>query len=84
MATLSSKRQITLPKALCDQLQVSPGDDLTFAEYRGQITLIKKTKGAAAGILKQLKSHKKTSDTESLQDTLNEKHARHKAKRKTA
>ena len=33
MPTLSPKRQITLPKALCDRLQVSPGDVLEILEH---------------------------------------------------
>ena len=46
MPTLSIKRQITLPKALCDRFMVDPGDDLDILECNGRITIIKKRKGA--------------------------------------
>jgi AbrB family looped-hinge helix DNA binding protein len=46
MPILSIKRQITLPKELCDRLGVEPGDDLDILEHDGHITIIKKRKGA--------------------------------------
>ena len=48
MPILSPKRQVTLPKELCDRLEVQPGDDLDILEYKGRITILKKVKGASA------------------------------------
>jgi|GEM_PF-6370162 len=45
MSILSQKRQVTLPKELCDRLLVQPGDHLSFLEYGGRITIIKKNEG---------------------------------------
>jgi AbrB family looped-hinge helix DNA binding protein len=70
MPIFSSKRQITLPKELCDRLGVNPGDDLELVEYGGRITVLKKVKGASAGVLKHLKVEKRYADEESLQDTV--------------
>jgi AbrB family looped-hinge helix DNA binding protein len=70
MAILSQKRQVTLPKELCDRLLVQPGDDLAFLEYGGRITIIKKTQGRSAGALKHLHANTSYTDQESLQDAL--------------
>ena len=75
MPILSQKRQVTLPKELCDRLAVQPGDDLSFLEYEGRITIIKKVKGSSDGTLRHLKGNVRLSDNESLQDTIAKKHA---------
>ncbi|HWZ49592.1 MAG TPA: AbrB/MazE/SpoVT family DNA-binding domain-containing protein [Herbaspirillum sp.] len=54
MSILSQKRQIKLPKKLCDRLLIQPGDDLTFLEHQGRITIIKKIKGSSDGVLHHL------------------------------
>lgn len=78
MPILSQKRQVTLPKELCDRLFVQPGDDLSFLEYQGRITIIKKIKGSSDGALRHLQANGKYSDSDSLHDTLAKKHeARH-------
>lgn len=74
MPTLSQKRQVTLPKDLCDRLLVQPGDDLSFLEYGGRITIIKKVKGSSDGKLKHLKADAKYSDDDSMQDTISQRH----------
>jgi bifunctional DNA-binding transcriptional regulator/antitoxin component of YhaV-PrlF toxin-antitoxin module len=56
MPVLSPKRQVTLPKALCDRLAVVPGDDLDIVEHHGHITILKQAKGRSAGVLKHLKA----------------------------
>lgn len=56
MPILSSKRQVTLPKELCDRIGVNPGDDLDILEHDGKITLLKMEKGASAGALSHIKS----------------------------
>ncbi|GIK76264.1 MAG: hypothetical protein BroJett021_52520 [Chloroflexota bacterium] len=84
MPILSSKRQVTLPRELCDRLRVRPGDRLEFLEHNGRITLLKKTKGASAGVLRHLKADARFSDAESLQNALDSKRARATAKRRAA
>jgi AbrB family looped-hinge helix DNA binding protein len=70
MSILSQKRQITLPKELCDRLLVQPGDDLSFLEHGGKITIIKKVQGSSSGALGHLSGNPKYTDKESLQDAL--------------
>jgi len=70
MSKLSSKRQITLPVDQCRELGIEPGDELECFVGNGQLTLIKKTKGAAKGILKHAKGNRRISDKESRQDAL--------------
>ena len=59
MPVLNQKRQITLPKTLCEKLLVQPGDDLAVLEHQGRITIIKRTKGSSDGVLRHLKSNVK-------------------------
>jgi len=70
MPMLSPKRQITIPKELCDRLDVQPGDEIDFVEHEGRVTLIKKRKGASDGVLKHLKANSRYTDEESLVDTI--------------
>ena len=84
MPTLSPKRQITLPKALCDRLQVSPGDELEILEHKGRITILKKMKGSSAGVLKHLKVDRRFSDEDSLHDVLVSKLSKVETKRRAA
>lgn len=70
MPMLSPKRQITIPKELCDRLDVKPGDEIDFVEHEGRITLIKKRKGASDGVLKHLKANGRYTDEKSLVDTI--------------
>ena len=84
MPILSAKRQVTLPKALCDRLRVSPGDQVEFLEHHGRITILKKARGASAGVLRHLKADARYSDDESLRDALGRKRAKGMAKRRAA
>lgn len=72
MSILSRRRQLTLPKELCDQLHIKPGDVFDFVVHNGRITLSKKRNGASAGVLKYVKANNRISDEESLQNTLHE------------
>lgn len=65
MPVLSPKRQVTLPKELCDRLAVEPGDDLDIVEHGGHITILKQAKGRSAGVLKHLKADHRYSEAES-------------------
>lgn len=84
MPTLSAKRQVTLPKELCDRLRVQPGDQVEFLEHNGRITILKKTRGASAGVLRHLKADAQFSDEESLRDALAGKRTKAAAKRRAA
>ena len=84
MPILSSKRQVTLPKELCDRLRVRPGDQVEFLEHNGRITILKKAKGASAGVLRHRKANPRFSDDESLRDSLDRKHARVRTRRHVA
>lgn len=81
MPTVSSKRQVTLPKELCDRLNVNPGDDVDILEYAGKITILKKLKGASAGVLKHVKADVRYTETESLGDTVTKRRRRMKKKK---
>jgi len=70
MSKLSSKRQITLPVEQCRELGIEPGDDLDCYVANGQLTLVKKTKGAAKGVLKHVKGDQRISDKASRQDAI--------------
>lgn len=70
MPILSTKRQITLPKELCNRLHIAPGDDLAILEHKGRITIVKKTKGSSAGVLKHLAGSGEGTDEESLLDAV--------------
>ena len=74
MPKVSSKRQITIPIDLCQEVNINPGDEIETFIYGGQITIVKKQTGAAKGILKQIKANKKISDEASRQSALEEKH----------
>jgi AbrB family looped-hinge helix DNA binding protein len=84
MPILSPKRQVTLPKELCDRLRVRPGDQVEFLEHDGRITIVKKTRGASAGVLRHLKADARFSEAESIQDTLDSKRTKALAKRRAA
>ena len=84
MPILSPKRQVTLPKELCDRIDVQPGDDLLFLEHNGRITILKKTKGRTAGLLKHLKADPRISERDSLQDSLEQRRSRVATKRRAA
>lgn len=70
MPVLSPKRQVTLPKELCDRLCVVPGDELDMQEHAGHITILKKTKGRTAGLLKHLSADTAYSDADSRQSVI--------------
>lgn len=67
MPKVSAKRQITLPVGQCEILGIEPGDEVESFVADGQLTIVKKRKGAAKGILKQVRGDSTMSDDESLQ-----------------
>jgi bifunctional DNA-binding transcriptional regulator/antitoxin component of YhaV-PrlF toxin-antitoxin module len=72
MPKVSPKRQITLPVDQCRQIGIEPGDEYQSFVADGHITIIKKTPGAARGILKHIKGDTSVTDEASLQSILDE------------
>jgi len=70
MPKVSSKRQITIPASQCKELGIQPGDEVESFVASGQITIVKKVKGSAKGLLKSVKGKSSISDEESLQSAL--------------
>lgn len=70
MPKVSAKRQITLPVGQCEALGIEPGDDVESFVAHGQLTIIKKHKGAAMGALKHVQGNPAMSDEESLESAL--------------
>lgn len=71
MPKVSSKRQITLPVGQCRQAGIEPGDKVQSFVVDGHITIIKKTPGAAKGILEHIEGDASVTDESSLQSALN-------------
>lgn len=67
---VSAKRQITLPIGQCRSLGIKPGDYVESFVANGQLTIIKKLKGAAKGMLNQVQSDSSMTDEESLQSAI--------------
>jgi len=70
MPKVSAKRQITLPMSQCRALGIEPGDEVESFIADGQLTIIKKRKGAAKGMLKMVQPDASMTDEESLQSVL--------------
>lgn len=67
MPKVSSKRQITLPVEQCNEANINPGDEyVSYVDNYGHISIIKKTMGAANGILSDIAVDHKVSEEESL------------------
>ena len=70
MPKVIAKRQITIPIDLCQKANIKPGDDIETFIYEDQITIVKKEKHAAKGILSHINADAKISDEQSLADAL--------------
>lgn len=70
MHKISAKRQVTLPKTLCGQLDINPGDCIEFFEHQGRLTIVKKERGASKGSLQHLRAKANISDEESLRNAI--------------
>ena len=70
MRKVSAKRQITLPISHCQALGIEPGDDVEIFVADGQLTVIKKLKGAAKGMLRHVQSVGSMTDEESRQSAI--------------
>ncbi len=72
MPRVSAKRQITLPIDLCREVGIRPGDQYRSFVADGRITIVRKTAGAAKGLLGHVAGDPDVTDEESLQDALDE------------
>ena len=72
MPRVSAKRQITLPIDQCKEAGIGPGDEYRSYVADGRITIVRKTAGAARGILPHVASDRAVSNEESLQGALDE------------
>ena len=72
MPRVSAKRQITLPIDQCREVGIGPGDEYRSYVADGRITIVRKTSGAARGILRHAAGDRDVSDEDSLQDALDE------------
>jgi len=62
MPKVSIRRQITIPIEQCRKAKINPGDEIETFIFNNQITIItiiKKIKGSAKGILSHIKTEKK-------------------------
>jgi len=64
------KRQITLPIEQCKKIGINAGDEYESYVFENRITIIKKTKGAAKGLLKGIEVDESMTDSQSLQSAL--------------
>ena len=72
MPIISAKRQITLPAEQCRLAGLAPGDEYeSYIDNQGCITIVKKHKGAARGLLKSIKTDHRFSDETSMQTGIN-------------
>lgn len=70
MPKVSAKRQITLPVSLCEALGIRPGNEVEIFIANGQLTIVKKSMGAAKGLLKEVVPKSSMSDEASRQSAL--------------
>ena len=66
MPRVSSKRQITLPVAGCEELDIKPGDEVEIFRYGNHFNIVKREPGSAAAILKGTRVTKGISEGDSL------------------
>ncbi len=70
MPKVSGKRQITLPISQCKVLGIRPGDEVEIFIADDQLTIVKKSMGAAKGLLKEVVPKSSMSDEASRQSAL--------------
>jgi len=70
MPKVSAKRQITLPVSQCDALGIQPGDEVESFVADGQLTIVKKSRGVAKGLLKGISSKSAMTDEASRQSAI--------------
>jgi bifunctional DNA-binding transcriptional regulator/antitoxin component of YhaV-PrlF toxin-antitoxin module len=70
---VSSKRQITLPVEVCSVAKIDKGDEVdTFVDRHGVISIVKKSVGAANGLLRGVEADLSVNESQSLQSAINQ------------
>lgn len=68
---VSTKRQITLPIEQCLVAHIEKGDEVeSFVDRQGVISIVKKSMGAANGLLKGIKINACVSEDDSLRSAI--------------
>lgn len=71
MAKVSAKRQIALPAEQCAQAHINVGDEVEcYVDREGIISVVRKTPGAAEGVLSHIQPKENMSDEESMRSAL--------------
>ena len=70
MPRVSAKRQITLPADQCREVGIDLGDEVRSFVADGRITIVRKTAGAARGVLAHVTGDTALTDEESLESAL--------------
>jgi len=70
MPKVSTKRQITLPVGQCEALGIRPGDEVESFIADGQLTIVKKSRGIAKGLLKGTATKSSMTDEASRQSAI--------------
>jgi len=70
MPRVSAKRQITLPVDQCREIGIGPGDEYRSFVADGRITIVRKTPGAARGLLSGVAGDPAVTDEDSLEGAL--------------
>lgn len=73
MPKVSKKRQITIPKDQCREANIKPGDRVETFIYNSNITIVKKSKGAAKVVLNHIKADRRYNDETSFQNALDDR-----------
>lgn len=71
MPIIGQKRRVTLPLKQCLEADIKPGDEYeSFVSRKGIISILRKRKGTAKGLLKGIPVHDQMSDEESLENDM--------------
>lgn len=74
MHKLTSKRQVTIPRQICDKLNLNPGDYVEFFERDGVIHLVKMEDRSLAGAFRHL-TDKPLPDTPTIKQAIKQRAA---------
>ena len=75
MPRVGAKYRITLPVDQCREAGIGPGDEYSSFVADGRITIVRKTAGAARGMLSHVAGDPSVSEEESLEDSLDDESA---------
>lgn len=71
MPIISQKRRVTLPLEQCLKAGIQPGDEYeSFVCRKGIISILRKRKGTAKGLLKDIPVYDEVSDEDSLENDM--------------